>query len=299
MGLLEYASAKNPNYIGTADRVQGSVLLGVNGRPFNKWEFGAYIQPTWNDQDFEFLPMGSVAFKPFGHDQFTLGINASKNVHFPNLNDLYWVPGGNPNLAPEKSVNGEFNIHKEGEAFHFMNYEMEAAVFYGEVDNWILWQPTDKSYWEAQNIKAVTHSGMDVSLSLSKKINSWTYKFQSGYQFVSAINKDVEDESLNKQLIYTPKHLGNALARIDYNKGWLQANYTYTGKRYITTSNTSYLPAYDLINVSGGAEIKMKGTKGILFQLDVNNVLGKEYMSVAYRAMPGINFQLYVKYVFN
>ena len=28
--------------------------------------------------------------------------NVTKNYHQPTLNDLYWQPGGNPNLMPKK-----------------------------------------------------------------------------------------------------------------------------------------------------------------------------------------------------
>jgi iron complex outermembrane receptor protein len=210
------------------------------------------------------------------------------------------VPGGNPELEAEKSVNGELNVHSEGGLFKNkdIRYELEASAFYGQVDNWILWQPTDKSYWEAQNIKSVEHSGMDASLILQKKFKKWKWKFQSSYQFVSAVNKGVVDESLDKQLIYTPKHMGNWMLRAHYKRLWVQANYTYTGIRYITTSNSSYLPSYDLINMSAGTEFITKKNKRFSVQLDVNNILGKEYMSVVYRAMPGASFQLSVKYLF-
>lgn len=297
MGLFEYSTANNPNYVGNSDIIQGSVLLGVNGKPSKKWDFGLYAQPTWNNSSFEFLPMASFAFKPLGTEKLTVGLNASKNVHFPTLNDLYWVPGGNADLQPEKSVNGEVNVHNEGRIFKFANYEIAAAGFYGEVDNWILWQPTDKSYWEAQNIKTVQHSGMDASLSLNKRFKNWVWKFQTSYQFVKAINKEVLDESLNKQLIYTPNHLANWFIRADYKDFWFQVHYSFTGIRYITTSNSAYLPAFDLVNVSGGLKLITKNNKRFHVQLNVNNVLGKEYMSVVYRAMPGSNFNVSVKYV--
>ncbi len=297
MGLFEYSVANNPNYGDKSDQVQGSFLVGVNGKPYKKWDFGVYIQPTWNNENFEFLPMGSIAFKPFENEKLVFGVNASKNVHFPTLNDLYWVPGGNPNLQPEKSVNGELNARNEGRLFRFMTYELEVAGFYGQVENWVLWQPSDKSYWEAQNIKTVEHSGIDASLTLLKKTQNWRFRFQSGYQYVKAINKDVSDESLDKQLIYTPSHMANWLFRSDYKNYWLQANYSFTGIRYITTSNSAYLPTYDLVNLSGGAKFSTKNNKWFHVQLDVNNVLGKEYMSVAYRAMPGINMNVSIKYM--
>ena len=297
MGLFEYSTANNPNYVGKADMTQGSVLFGVNGQPYKKWDFGLYIQPTWNNGNFEFLPMASLAFKPMANEKLTFGINASRNVHFPTLNDLYWVPGGNPSLQPEKSMNGELNMHNEGTLLRFLNYELEMAGFYGLVENWILWQPSDKSYWEAQNIKSVQHQGVDASITLNKKIKEWKLVFQSSYQFVQAINKEVADESLDKQLIYTPENIYNWRLRVNRSDYWIQANYVFTGKRYITTSNSSFLPAYDIVNLSAGAKFKAKNDRWFHLQMDINNVFSKEYMSVVYRAMPRVNYQLSIKYL--
>ena len=128
-------------------------------------------------------------------------------------------------------------------------------------------------------------------------MKDWKGTFHSNYQFVNAINKDVEDESLDKQLIYTPQHMANWLLRVDYKNFWMQGNYTYTGIRYITTSNSAYLPEYDLVNLSAGWYLTRGRYGQFHLQLDVNNIFGKEYMSVAYRAMPGTNFNFSLKYI--
>jgi iron complex outermembrane receptor protein len=180
-----------------------------------------------------------------------------------------------------------------------LKWDIDFSTFYGNVDNWILWQPSDKAYWEAQNIKSVEHSGGEASIGLRKKIGSWKVNFKGSYQYINAINKGVEDESLNKQLIYTPKHSANWLLGVRYDRFWVNTNYTLTGKRYITTSNTSYLPAYDLVNVSLGYRYIINRNTAIDIQIDVENIFNKEYMSVAYRAMPGTTYLISVKYGLN
>ncbi len=297
-GLIDYAIADNTNLSGNKDMLQTSILAGLNGHLAKKWESGIFIQPTINNGDFELLPMASIAFLPTQKKSLIIGFNVAQNVHFPTLNDLYWSPGGNPGLLPEKALNSELNIHIDGTMKKDMKWSLDGSTFYGNVDNWILWQPSDKGYWEAQNIKSVLHSGGEMGLGLKRNFSGISMSFRGSYQYISAINKGVNDASLDKQLIYTPKHAANWLIGAEYGQFWLNTNYTFTGKRYITSSNSSYLPAYDLINVSTGYDFKMSKNQELHFQVDVNNLLGKEYMSVAYRAMPGINFLVSLRYGF-
>ena len=296
MALIDYSTAYNVKYAQTESQLQSSVLIGLKGDLSEKWAAGLYVQPTVNGANFEVLPMASLAFMPLGKDHLILGVNASQNVHFPTLNDLYWVPGGNPSLQPEKATKSEFNVHWHNNDLNKVNWEINAATFYGLVDNWVLWQPSGKGYWEAQNIKTVEHSGAEISMLLSKKWKSLLVEFQTNYQYVKAINKGVSNESLNKQLIYTPENMFNWNLKAHYNNLWINLNYVFTDIRYITTSNSSYLPEFDLMNLSIGKTFKTKSKQKLLVQIDVNNIFGKEYMSVAYRAMPRTNFELSVRY---
>ena len=296
--LLDYSTAENVNLKGQNNQFQSSVLVGFNGHLTKKWELGAFIQPTLNNVDFELLPMLSLAFLPTSKKNIIIGFNIAQNVHFPTLNDLYWMPGGNPELESEKSTNAEINLQLKGLIGEGLNWKFDVSSFYGMVDNWILWQPSNKGYWEPQNVKQVEHSGAETSIGFSKKVGTWDLNFNGSYQFVNAVNKGVVDETLNKQLIYTPKHTAQWLLGVKRGQYWANVNYTFTDKRYITTSNSTYLPAYDLVNFSAGFQLDLTPEDVFSIQFDVNNVLNKEYMSVAYRAMPGINYLITLKYTF-
>ncbi len=70
--------------------------------------------------------------------------SVSRNFRFPSLNDLYFLPGGNPDLKKEHGFTydggvsfavgrgGSYSLH--GEATWFDSY----------IDNWIVWLPTAK-----------------------------------------------------------------------------------------------------------------------------------------------------------
>jgi iron complex outermembrane receptor protein len=306
-----WASAENVNYSGNNQQMVSSVLLGVNGHITKKWEAGVFVQPTWNgiqtnslgknawEYETDLLPMISIAYLPKGNKKTVIGLNMAQNVHYPTLNDLYWVPGGNPDLKPELASNAELNVHTEGVIRNKIQWNFDGSGYYGNVDNWILWQPTDKGYWSAQNLKSVEHYGGEGKVGLMMNYLDWKFGFTTGYQYVRAVNKNVNDASLNKQLIYTPKHSANWLLNGSYKNFGVFVNYNFTGRRYVTSSNTTYLPEYDIVNLMFTYQIRKSKIPHFEVQLDINNILDKEYMSVVWRAMPGINWQFTIRYRLN
>lgn len=79
----------------------------------------------------------------------------SRNYRFPTLNDLYFQPGGNPDLQPEHGFTYDggvsFAFAKEGRyAVHG-----EATWFDSYIDDWILWIPLGgkQDFWTPKNLK--------------------------------------------------------------------------------------------------------------------------------------------------
>lgn len=301
---LSWATAENVNYSGSNNQMISSVLVGLNGHLSSRWEVGAFVQPTWSQTgtesgNIDVLPMVSVAFLPKKNKTFVIGLNAAQNVHYPTLNDLFWVPGGNPDLKSEKASNVEVNVHLENDKPGTWDWSIDGSGYYGNVENWILWQPTDKGYWSAQNLKSVEHYGGEIKAGIKKNISKVKLSFTTSYQYVRSMNKDVNDASLDKQLIYTPEHSANWLLSGRYKTWGAFVNYNFVGRRYITTSNSSYLPEYDLVDVTFTYQLRKDKWQNLDFQLDINNILNKEYMSVAWRPMPGVNGQFTMRYILN
>ncbi|MBL0102430.1 MAG: TonB-dependent receptor [Bacteroidetes bacterium] len=76
----------------------------------------------------------------------------------PTINDLYWKPGGNPELLPEKGFTEEASLRIDPLQLSKVNSKfqllLEATYFDKSIDNWIAWTPTG-SYWAPMNIKSV------------------------------------------------------------------------------------------------------------------------------------------------
>ena len=163
-----------------------------------------------------------IAFIPsagFDYDlsqSFGLKINLSRNYHKPNLNDLYWLPGGNPELKPEDGFSSDLSVRKIWKTSS-SELDLKLSGFASLIDNWIIWRPAANGayYWEADNLKKVFSRGAEFS-------SSWRYHpnekikmaVNANYSFTRSTNENaVEsvDQSRGKQLIYIPKHKGNCV----------------------------------------------------------------------------------------
>lgn len=296
--IYAHSSANNPNLNGIQSINEGSVKAGVNGKIKEKLEIGAFGIASLNNTRVDLLPMLSLAFLPLKSQKLIIGLNASQNVRYPSLNDLYWYPGGNPDLVPEKSSELEFNVSWNSKVLKHFDMNAKVTGFNGRVENWIQWTPTSFNYWSPQNIKIVQRKGLEIQLELKRKLNKWLLAFNGSYQFVQSTNDDVNDDSYGKQLIYTPEHSANWLATVGYQEVYLNITYRYVGERYISSDNSSYLPNYDLLNLALNKQIRLKSDKALEVQLEMKNVFDKEYMSVAWRPMAGRNYAATLRYTF-
>jgi len=218
------------------------------------------------------------------NDHLSLKSNYSTNYRLPTFNDLYWVPGGNPDLRSENSKTGEIGII-------FDNYSLKVltSAYFLKSKDLIQWVPTENNgLWEPQNIKESSGYGFEFELQESVKFGD--NHLQGGIQYAYTVSKD---DALDKQLIYVPYHKGNGNLLYRYKNIYINYNLQYTGEIFITSSNSQSLDDYWLSNVEiGYGFFKNKMNIG----LNINNLFNKAYQSVAYRPMPNRNYELNINY---
>lgn len=288
---IRFETAESDGYSTTKQRTQGSWMTGAT------FHLGRVQLNVFN----RFIALNNV-FNPFApsvggkiqllkKEQLYLKANAGINYHYPSLNDLYWNPGGNPNLKPEKAEMTEagFSYTK-----NTRNTELTLDVvgFYNYVSNWIIWLPTEFSYWSPTNLKEVENKGFEATLSLNTTLGKFTLKQNANYAYTASTNIKTNNEldnSIDKQLIYVPFHKFNYTLGATYKNTSIYYNYSYTGLRFISTDNNWYMPAYFIHNASVSQQIKLKKVK-LTASFKANNLLNQDYQAMAYRAMPGRNF---------
>jgi iron complex outermembrane receptor protein len=232
-------------------------------------------------------------------EQLYFKANAGINYHYPSLNDLYWNPGGNDSLKSEKAEMTEAGFSYTKNTGN-TEITLDVVGFYNYVSNWIIWLPTEYSYWSPTNLKEVENKGIEATLSINSTFSKLTIKHNANYAYTASTNiktpsvparagNNESDNSINKQLIYVPFHKFNYTLSAAYKKTSIYYNYSYTGLRFISTDNNWYMPEYFIHNASISQKINIKKL-ALTGSFKVNNLLNQDYQSMAYRAMPGRNF---------
>lgn len=256
-------------------------------------------------QSTPFIPSAGIEYHPFRDEGYFLKGNIARNYHQPTLNDLYYIPGGNPDLKPEEGLMADLGTGYKG-AIGNNSFHATLNGYYSRINNWIIWLPTPQGYWEPYNMKRVNTSGIELNMVISGKIYSFDYHFNGNYAFTRSINRDDPrnwaDESIGKQLPYIPEHSANFLANLSrsgYHLTWL---WTYYSERFTTTSNDKtskmdVLYPYLMNNLYLGKEIKMNRKK-LDIELKIFNLFNEEYRTVLQHPMPRRNYSLLIRYDF-
>jgi iron complex outermembrane receptor protein len=244
------------------------------------------------------IPFLGIELKPFKKFDLLVKGNIGRNYHYPSLNDLYWQPGGNPDLTAEKGISYEAGLEFQ-KIFDDHSLKSELTLYESDIKDWIIWIPSYKGYWEARNIEHVHAEGLEYFLSLKGKFNQITYAFNGNYAFSRSVNLgDPEvwgDDSYGKQLVYVPLHSGNVMIKLGYKKFSLAWQHNSYGERFTTSSNDvtkrDWLYPYFMNDLSFGREFKLKKTE-LTAEFKIYNLFNEVYHTVLYRPMPKRNYTI-------
>ena len=228
--------------------------------------------------------------------------SVSRNYRFPSLNDLYFMPGGNPDLKKESGwtydAGVSFAVGKEG----IYSLSGSANWFESFINDWIIWLPTTKGFFSPDNIKDVHAYGIemkgDLDVALSKE---WKLSLNGTLSWTPSINegepRSPADKSVGKQLPYVPEYSSTVTGRLSWKSWSFLYKWCYYSERFTMSSNditlTGKLPEYFMSNI---ALEKVVSCKWADFSIKgaINNLFNEEYLSVLSRPMPGINFEVFL-----
>jgi iron complex outermembrane receptor protein len=224
--------------------------------------------------------------KEWGH----IDIRFSRDFRIPTLNDLYWTPGGNPDLSSEFSRHAslKWTVERKIDASNRIRFGI--SPYFYLVDNWILWRPNPETgIWQPENLQKVWSRGFEGEAGWSQQLDKWkwsaTFRYRLGKATIEQSASSGQGD-LKKQLIYTPQQQGSASLSILTGRWRFQYVHQYTGRRYISSDNRNYLPAYQL----GAFHLQRKWSIGKRMsgnvQLSVENCWNTHYQSIAYFPEP-------------
>jgi len=220
-----------------------------------------------------------------------LKTSIGKGFKVPTLNDRFWNPGGNPNLLPEESLSGEVGLNwsKKGD----LNWTQGLTYYKMSVDNWIIWLPKG-SVWTPENIKKVSNQGLEYQGSLNGHLGLWKWELATSYTYSKAVTTkgtDENDQSIGKQLPYTPQHQANAKVQVKKSGFTSSIGTFFVGERSVTADNPRMMPSFQLFNFGLSYDQLTLGKLQFPLSFQINNILNTDYQVLYLRAMPGRSYQ--------
>lgn len=206
---------------------------------------------------------------------------ANQNIVWPTLNDLYWNPGGNPELMPEKNRTAGLIWKKKWTG----NFHHTLTMYHKRAENWIQWVPSNLGFWQPANAHNGISQGMN--LELTKKLYR-DLEVKGGYQYVRSVILD--EPFADKQTIYSPRHMWSIRGLYQIAGRWhLRLTGEYTSSRYVTRDHNQFLDPYFLVHT--GIDYQFKNHDWSL-GLQVHNALDIQYQGIINRPMPGRQIHL-------
>ncbi len=280
--ITDYQLNKGNGYqsgIKNAGRNAGSVAGLIRWNPTRKFYFEAGAKKDFVEKiSSPFL--FSFSGKYNAANWYSAVLNISKNFRTPSFNDLYWEPGGNPDLKPEVSQQAELANN-----FRYRNFKFNLTPYYIKIENMIQWIPNSNGYYSPINTHKVESYGLESQLDFEKESGKNRAKFSLGYIFTHSKNTET-----GKFLMYVPKHkiFGNASYRYDFAEIFVQG--MFNGLTYTTTDEKQSAAIEPYFVFNSGLYFNVFKHYQIGFK--VNNIFDEIYETTAYFPLPKRNYSM-------
>jgi vitamin B12 transporter len=229
--------------------------------------------------------------------EYFLKASISRNSGIPTMNDLYYPGAGNPDLKNEYSFSYELTWEMNHKISSSFNIKSDVSVYHNSIRDLIVWNPTAiSSFWAPSNINRVISKGIESTLSIDYSVYKFNARISAAYSLtrsVTTVSNSPNDNSAGKQLRYVPVNQANSAVRLGYGIIYSSLETSFTGQRYTSKDASNdflYQLPYNIINnaITG---IKLPLHKASIdLSLNINNLFGFNYQSIANYPMPGRSY---------
>lgn len=284
-------------------RIELSAVVTAKWQPVSRVGLSAVVrQEVYGSKAVPLIPALFVDGVLSKRGNVTVKASVSKNYRVPTLNDLYFLPGGNPDLRNERGLSYDAGLSFESGCGEDMAIDGSATWFDSRIKDWIMWLPTSKGFFSPRNMGQVHAYGVELRGHFSARfLKDWYLDLSATGGWTPSINRGPAlaegDKSVGKQLPYVPELSSSVVGRLSWKTWGFQYKWCYYSERFTMSSNefslSGRLPSYFMSNVALEKSLDTK-IAGLNFKLAVNNLFDEDYMSVLSRPMPGINFEFFV-----
>lgn len=281
-------------------RIESSLFAALRWRPFDR--FGAALnlrEESYGTKLSPLIPALLLDWAVVRSGAVTAKCSVARNYRYPTLNDLYFVPGGNRDLRPERGITGEAGFEWRTKVAK-TGWDGEVSLFRSEVDDWILWLPTHNGYGHPVNVRSVESRGAELRTGLDRSVGrQCTASLEALLTYTRSESlSDPNDPSSMRQLPYIPRWSGAVTAQVDLGQWTLNYKWSWYSKRFTALADDnavwSSVAAYVMNDLSIGRSIETPICQ-FKVRFDVRNLFDEEYRSVLSRPMPGRNYALYIE----
>lgn len=229
---------------------------------------------------------------------FNSRISFSKLHRNPTLNDLFWSPGGNPNLKAESGYGGEAGTVFNATELIFPknsknNLQLGGTMYLRRISNWIQWTPVNGLIWSPQNLDEVLSRGIESTIDY--RFSGRKFKLDLTFNFATTISTKekssiANDQSLHRQLIYVPKYSATTSIQVHYQQFSVRILNCYNSYRFTTSDHSFYLKPFQFTNVECIYHSNI-ATVPIELYVSSQNVMNTDFSYMYNRPQPLRNFQ--------
>ncbi len=237
----------------------------------------------------------ALSLNYYASKELSLSLRGGYNEHFGSLSDLYYTPGGNPDLKPERGFTVEL-----GGQYHSSSVRATVNLYGSLIDDWIIWLPTFSQYWSPTNLRQVMSLGVEAQLSYAKQIDaSWTVDASATATLSRTVNigEPISGNDFSKwqQLPFVPLVSGALQVRVRWQKLSLSYGVRGESEKYSATNSQhnllSVIEPYDIhtVRLSYSPWDFLQGT------LECDNLFDGQFYGILRRPMAPRSYSLSVK----
>lgn len=211
----------------------------------------------------------------------------------PNLNDLYWFAGGNPNLSNETGVSFEAGVQRTFKKKEWQ-WTMNLSAFYYNIDGLIIWIPAENGIWSPQNVRKGKGQGVEAGGNIGYHKNDWKLALGIDYQYVWSEQGSDGNFGLSPGV---PVHRirGNVLIGYQFTHLQLAVQETSDWSQFQDQGQLGQLVGLSLYDLTLSHKYKWK-SNACTASIIVRNIFDQEYSYQPFMPMPGINYSVKLLY---
>ncbi len=303
LSLIDATSGRRADTLYRQQRFELSAFASAKWRPVPRLGIAADLRwELYGNRTTPLIPALFVDWLLARRGNVVLKASAARNYRYPTLNDLYFQPGGNPDLDPERGWTWDTGIESSLKNSR-SSLRLSATAFDSRIDDWILWIATAKQgVYTPINIRRVHSYGLEGKLAASTVTSGgWRLLFDGNLAWTRSINRGDKfseaDESVGKQLVYIPVWSAACTARVMWRRWELSYKWQWYSERFTMSDNNlgvlGRVAPYLMNDIALEKSLEFRhldlSIKGCIY-----NLFNEEYQSVLGRPMPRLNAAVFI-----